>query len=200
MDSEVITQDIVFYGNSGQECEDFIRAVRKAGFQAQKIRDDAWMADYASTCLAGRALRYYETLSPDVQGDWRLLRQALLKEYPPVDSDITGAQTGGSRYGSLELLDPKDPKRMIIDAFGFSSNFQAPTPAAAAPAPPQTKRGRIKVKGRDGSDFGYVGFGATATNSALGAGFTQAKALSISYTPVSQPFEINIELWGCHSV
>ncbi|KAG8941871.1 hypothetical protein FRC04_004048 [Tulasnella sp. 424] len=90
-------EDIVFYGKNGQECEDFIRAVRKAGFHAKKIRDDAWMADFASTCLTGRALRYYESLSPDVQGDWRLLRQALLKEYPPAEPDASSAQAGVSR-------------------------------------------------------------------------------------------------------
>lgn len=90
-------KDIVFYDKSGQECEDFIRAVRKAGFHAKKIRDDAWMADFASTCLTGRALRYYESLSPEVQGDWRLLRQALLKEYPPTEPDNNNAQTGVSR-------------------------------------------------------------------------------------------------------
>ncbi|KAG8923030.1 hypothetical protein FRC01_013315 [Tulasnella sp. 417] len=162
-------EDVVFHGNSGHECEEFIRAVRKAGFQAQKIRDDAWMADYASTCLTGRALRYYETLSPEVQGDWRLLRQALLKEYPPRESDNAGAQAGGS------------------------SNPQAPTPAAAAPAPSQKKRGLIKVKGTDGEDFGYLGFGVAATKSSLGAGFAQDKALSVSYTSISQQFEIDIE-------
>lgn len=163
-------EDVVFYGKNGQECEDFIRAVRKAGFHAKKIRDDAWMADFASTCLTGRALRYYESLSPDVQGDWRLLRQALLKEYPPAEPDASSAQAG------------------------VSSHSQAPTPASAAPPPPsQNRRGRIKVRGTDGSDFGYLGYGAAATTSNLGAGFSQIEALSISYVPVGQSFEIEIE-------
>lgn len=162
-------EDIVFYGKSGQECEDFIRAVRKAGFQAKKIRDDAWMADFASTCLTGRALRFYESLSPEIQGDWRLLRQALLQEYPPTEPDNSNVQVGGS------------------------SHCQAPTPAAAAPPPSQNQRGRIRVRGADGSDFEYLGYGVTSTKSSVGAGFSQTEALIIRYVPVGQSFEIDLE-------
>ncbi|KAG9027581.1 hypothetical protein FS837_004222, partial [Tulasnella sp. UAMH 9824] len=151
------------------------------------------MADFASTCLTGRALRYFENLSPEVQGDWRLLRQALLKEYPIAEADDSTVQTGTrgmNRSRPTIVVIPTEDQRYFLD---LSSNPQAPTPAAAAPAPPQNKRGRIKVKGTDGSDFGYLGFGTAETTASIGAGFTQNKALSISYAPASQPFEINIE-------
>lgn len=93
-------EDISFYGREGEPCEGFIRAVRKAAFAAGMIRDDAWMADFASTCLDGPALRYYESLSPDIQSDWRLLRQALLARYPLPD-EIGGTPAGNFRFEKL---------------------------------------------------------------------------------------------------
>ncbi|KIO18290.1 hypothetical protein M407DRAFT_246514, partial [Tulasnella calospora MUT 4182] len=88
-------EKILFYGREGEACEGFIRAVREVAFAAGRIRDDAWMADFASTCLDGSALRYYENLGSDIQSDWRLLRQALLTRYPPPD------QAGGTPVGNL---------------------------------------------------------------------------------------------------
>lgn len=46
------------------------------------------MADLASTCLSGKALRFYESLEQSVQEDWALLRQALLEEYSNPEGDF----------------------------------------------------------------------------------------------------------------
>lgn len=90
-------EDNVFLGNDGQECEEFIRAIHNAAYAGGKIRDDAWMADLALTYFSGRALRYYDSLEPEVKRDWSLLRQALLARYPPLDDDENEAQPRGLR-------------------------------------------------------------------------------------------------------
>lgn len=96
-------EDIEFTGRDGYECEEFIRAIRKVAYAAGKIRDDAWTADFASTCFSGRALRYYESLELEMQCDWRLLRHALLMKYPRLDDDEDELQSGGSRWGMTFL-------------------------------------------------------------------------------------------------
>lgn len=75
--------DITFSGDAdGTACEHFIRDVRQHAFNSGKTRDTAWIADYASTCFVGGALRWYETLDDEVLGDWKSLRQALLARWP----------------------------------------------------------------------------------------------------------------------
>lgn len=169
MDSEYIA----FCGIRGESCEGFIRAVRKAAFEAGKIRDDAWMADFASTCLDGPALRFYEELSPDAQGDWRLLRQALLMKYPLPERFN---QDVGTEYFSLNRP--------------FSVSFST---AGAAPPSSQPQKGRIKVIGENSADFGYIGNGNASTTSSLGAGASADEALILSYIPCGELHELVIE-------
>ena len=42
---------------------------------------NVWTADFAATCFAGEALHWFETLAPEVQGNWSLLRPAMLEHY-----------------------------------------------------------------------------------------------------------------------
>ncbi|KAG8922087.1 hypothetical protein FRC00_007835 [Tulasnella sp. 408] len=76
---------VSFRGQDGNEAEEFIQAVRRAAFNANKDRDDEWMARFASTCMSGKALRWYESLDDDVQDSWKRLRKAILARYPPAD-------------------------------------------------------------------------------------------------------------------
>lgn len=71
-----------FEGTDSEECEEFIFALKKHIFEQGKDQDDAWVARYASTLMAGHALRWYEELEDDVQGSWKRLKQALLKDFP----------------------------------------------------------------------------------------------------------------------
>ncbi len=80
--TESVPEDLLFQGISGVECEHFIAAVRRVALSQGKQRDEAWIADFASSCFVNGALRWYETLSENVQHDWRQLRQALLAQYP----------------------------------------------------------------------------------------------------------------------
>ncbi|KAG8990364.1 hypothetical protein FRB90_001797 [Tulasnella sp. 427] len=50
-----------------------------------KQRDYQWMADYASTCFQGKALRWFSKLDDETQGDWKLLERAMLRDFPTDD-------------------------------------------------------------------------------------------------------------------
>lgn len=94
----ICSEYIVFLGKDGYECEEFIRAIHNMAYAAGKTRDDAWMADLASTCFSGRALRYYDSLEPDIRYDWTLLRHALLTKYPRPDDDEDELLSDASRW------------------------------------------------------------------------------------------------------
>ncbi|KAG8907952.1 hypothetical protein FRB99_001460 [Tulasnella sp. 403] len=72
----------VFRGGSGTDCEDFVRDVRKRALSKGKHFDDEWIAYYAASCMTGAALRWFEQLEERTQKDWKLLRRALLDNYP----------------------------------------------------------------------------------------------------------------------
>lgn len=74
--------DLVFKGVDGAEAESFIRSVQRAARTEGRIRDNAWIADLVSTCMIGEALRWYVELDEDTQNDWKLLRKAILRQYP----------------------------------------------------------------------------------------------------------------------
>lgn len=84
--SDLISDDLIFTGG-GEECEMFIVSVKKQAFRAGKATDNAWSAQFAGTCFAGAALRWYEGLDDVTQNDWGLLRKALLARYPAAKSD-----------------------------------------------------------------------------------------------------------------
>ncbi len=84
----VLTFDtaLIFEGVDGAECEQFIQAIRQHAFAAGRSRDSEWIVDFVATCFTGSALRWYETLSSEVQRNWDLLRNALLSHYSQVNT------------------------------------------------------------------------------------------------------------------
>ncbi|KIO33479.1 hypothetical protein M407DRAFT_17734 [Tulasnella calospora MUT 4182] len=130
------------------------------------------MADFASTCLDESALRYFESLTPAIQSDWRLLRQALLTKYPPPDQ-VLGTRAGnpGQDYNPL-------------------------TAAGAALLLRQPRKGKLRVIGQDSTDFGYIGDGNTSHNACVGGGASVDHALLVSYIPGGELYEIEIERLG----
>ncbi|KIO22824.1 hypothetical protein M407DRAFT_27696 [Tulasnella calospora MUT 4182] len=113
---------------------------------------------------------YYESLEPEVQCDWRLLRKALLARYPPPDSDEDETQPGGS------------------------STEQKPAPTGPHVPQRNARIGRIKVIGANSSDFGYLGDGKTCYSSTgIGAGASATEAISVCYVPTSKLGEIEIQ-------
>lgn len=193
-------KEIKFEGRDGHECEEFIRAIYKAAYAAGRLRDDAWMADLAVPCFSGRALRYYESLEPEVQCDWRLLRKALLAWCPPSEGDADGIQPGESRWGRISILSGSQSLLKLI----YHSMCPFRILAAVAPMDPHgpqpnARIGKIKVIGANSTDFGYLGYGEAFDSTGIGAGAPAAEAISICYVPANQLFEIKIQV-GEHTL
>lgn len=77
-------EPLQFSGPGVKECEKFVAAVMKHAYDQGKLRDDAWMADFAATCMAEDALRWWSGLDEETQGSWKLLRQAMFSNYQPL--------------------------------------------------------------------------------------------------------------------
>ena len=77
--------DLTFHGSDDVACEAFILAINRWAFDNEKQEDDRLVAQFAYSHMAGKMLRFYETLDDDVQGSWKLLRRALLDRYPPTE-------------------------------------------------------------------------------------------------------------------
>ncbi|KAG9033820.1 hypothetical protein FS837_002327 [Tulasnella sp. UAMH 9824] len=80
MDGKEFDQ-LEFRGQNATECKNFIAALLKIAFAQGKQRDDQWVADFAATCMSDDALVWWSALDEEVQGSWKLLRQAMLSEY-----------------------------------------------------------------------------------------------------------------------
>ncbi|KAG9022830.1 hypothetical protein FS837_006126, partial [Tulasnella sp. UAMH 9824] len=74
------------------ECEEFITAIVKHTFAQGKQRDDQWVADFAATCMAYDATRWWSALDEEVQGSWRLLRRAMISRYRPMFNGGSGEE------------------------------------------------------------------------------------------------------------
>ncbi|KIO30386.1 hypothetical protein M407DRAFT_20459, partial [Tulasnella calospora MUT 4182] len=81
-----------FCGPGAKECEEFVAGVIKQAYEQGKPRDDAWIADFAATCLAKDALRWWIGQDKEVQGSWELLRRALLSRYRPLFHGNSGEE------------------------------------------------------------------------------------------------------------
>lgn len=82
---DMIGEELVFRGTSGSECETFLYHVRRKGFSEGKLKDNEWMAGYASSFFKGDALRWHTRLDPEVQFDWSRLQQAMVEKYLAED-------------------------------------------------------------------------------------------------------------------
>ncbi|KAG8908679.1 hypothetical protein FRC01_007306, partial [Tulasnella sp. 417] len=98
----------MFQGASGEEAEKFIREVCDKAMDEGKQEDNKWIVTYASSCLAGEALRWYTYLDSETKHDREELQHALLTQY----------SRGGSYVPALHLIPTP----------------AAATPAAATPA------------------------------------------------------------------
>ncbi|KAG9040951.1 hypothetical protein FS837_012915 [Tulasnella sp. UAMH 9824] len=77
---------ISFTGGSNQSVATFIQSVQRVAFMQNRIEDDKWMAQYASTCFTDSALMWYLSLEEKTQTTWKKLRLALVQRYPVVQS------------------------------------------------------------------------------------------------------------------
>ncbi|KAG8980543.1 hypothetical protein FRB90_007652, partial [Tulasnella sp. 427] len=103
------SSEILFTGGEGLSCHQFIRAIRERALEAEKQRDNQWIADYASIRFDGEALKWFESLEDDVQSDWQLLRRAIISRYSePTYEESTPNQPASGLKASISTLASKD--------------------------------------------------------------------------------------------
>lgn len=73
--NDVADWDVVFEGNDGRECEQFILGVQKQAFARGMSKNDELIAQFVATHIGGEALRWYVTLDDEIQDSWKLLTQ-----------------------------------------------------------------------------------------------------------------------------
>ncbi|KAG8967566.1 hypothetical protein FRC05_001999 [Tulasnella sp. 425] len=121
----------LFHGRGGEEAEEFVHMIHERALDVGKQQDNEWIAAFVASSFVGDALRWYVSLDPGVQNDWKRLRQAILTQYP----------RGGAGIASFITI-------------------PTPAPAAlpAPPAPPMVirQRGRIRVVSAARSNPYYV--------------------------------------------
>ncbi|KAG8992757.1 hypothetical protein FRB90_000911 [Tulasnella sp. 427] len=83
---------ISFHGDG--PADTFIQAIQRFAFSQDRVEDDKWIAQYASTCFSSSAMGWYLDLDEAVQSSWVKLRAALAKQYPVPDT----AQSKSGQY------------------------------------------------------------------------------------------------------
>ncbi|KAG8930088.1 hypothetical protein FRC01_003268, partial [Tulasnella sp. 417] len=71
-----------FSGAPDELVTSFIQSVQRIAFQQNRIKDDEWIAEYASTCFAESALVWYLGLDKETRSSWDMLSVALVQRYP----------------------------------------------------------------------------------------------------------------------
>ncbi|KAG8971813.1 hypothetical protein FRC05_010773 [Tulasnella sp. 425] len=86
-----LEEPVSFRGQGAAECEDFVSTVNRYAWKAGKANDPKWIAGFAMSCFAGKALRWSMQLSTDTRGDWNLLSNALFSKYTEDEEDVPPA-------------------------------------------------------------------------------------------------------------
>ncbi|KAG9050883.1 hypothetical protein FS837_001537 [Tulasnella sp. UAMH 9824] len=118
--------EFLSFSGPGDDVLAFVQSVQRIAFTQNRQRDDAWIADFVSTCLSGSALVWYSTaLDKTTQWDWCELRRAMIQRYLPSDENpLVPASAAAS----------PPPASAIV------------SPLRLEPSDPlQTRRGRVKV-------------------------------------------------------
>ncbi|KAG9023209.1 hypothetical protein FS837_005908, partial [Tulasnella sp. UAMH 9824] len=151
----------MFHGGSGEEAEKFVRGVCDKAIDEGKQKDNDWIVTYASSCLAGEALRWYAYLDPDTKHNWEKLQQALLTQYP----------RGGTTGPGLNMVPTP--------------------PAAASPAPAAkpSRRGRIRVSNSSNSTHHYLSQCLSSSNR-IGSTPSPSDALEVEWSTGSDGLQI----------
>ncbi|KAG8902969.1 hypothetical protein FRB99_003860, partial [Tulasnella sp. 403] len=81
------SDELVFKGVDGTECEIFIRTVKIQARKQNKLRDETWILDLVQVSLAEKALRWFIKLDPAIRSSWDLLQEALIDRFPSSESE-----------------------------------------------------------------------------------------------------------------
>ncbi|KAG8985066.1 hypothetical protein FRB90_004954 [Tulasnella sp. 427] len=135
---------IIFKGTNGEECDTFIRHIRRIAFERGKHKDYEWTAGFASYLYSGKALRWHSSLEDNVRENWKLLEQEMIKEfgvaeheddhlhrYPPTGSPSSSLAPTPSPGSRALLRDPTGAKGVIQIALTGSASSQSEAAKAA---------------------------------------------------------------------
>ncbi|KAG8923478.1 hypothetical protein FRC01_012707 [Tulasnella sp. 417] len=160
---------LTFSGSSGQEAEAFVQAIQRRAHAAGKLRDNDWVIDFVSVCFEGDALRWFESLDDKTQGDWKLLKAAILRQYPPGNSAGPSSSSGNNAglapptyEAALVEIAETPPETDLQRSMSRPlpppppSEALKPIPEAPRPPPPVPRTGRIRVVSSSKSLCGYV--------------------------------------------
>ena len=89
-------------GVNGLPSDAFIRCIRRRVLGQGITRDDELVAQVAASCLGGPALEWYEQQSDEVQNSWKLLRRAIIRQWPAARF-IASLEPNRQRYYSISL-------------------------------------------------------------------------------------------------
>lgn len=164
---------------------------RKWGFENEKLANSKALADFASTCFTGAALRWYETLDESTKRDWDVLRKAILLQYPHTKSVENSFID--QRFVESRLILPLSLK--------YPSSPFVPTPAAAPPLfvnasytgkPADILAGRLRFIAELPSSSGYIS--RTASNGLFEVTTDRSNALhvQIDTSRTMQPLQITV--------
>ncbi|KAG8915919.1 hypothetical protein FRC00_007198, partial [Tulasnella sp. 408] len=116
---------ISFSGAPNESAASFIQSIQRIAFTQNRIEDDKWMAQYASTCFSDSALMWYLKLDEEIQANWKKLRLALAERYPvqspqPAPTTVPAKPKPTSpvitEIGRIEIIRPE-----FGDFFGYLS-------------------------------------------------------------------------------
>ncbi|KAG9021053.1 hypothetical protein FS837_007614 [Tulasnella sp. UAMH 9824] len=110
---------ISFTGAPNESAATFIQAVQRVAFMQNRVKDDEWIAEYASACFADSALMWYLTLEEETQTNWKKLRLALAQSYPVLRAQQLKPKPTSpaiTEIGRIEVIRPE-----FGDFFGYLS-------------------------------------------------------------------------------
>ncbi|KAG8949846.1 hypothetical protein FRC04_008149, partial [Tulasnella sp. 424] len=105
-----------FAGGATDFAAPFIQSVQRVAFLQGRIKDDEWIAEYASTSFTDSALEWYVGLEEETQLSWKKLRVALVQRYPveppkpvppPISAQATAALPAITDTGRIEVIRPE---------------------------------------------------------------------------------------------
>ncbi|KAG8902755.1 hypothetical protein FRC01_009479, partial [Tulasnella sp. 417] len=94
----------------------FVQSVQKIAFMQNRIKDDEWIAEYASACFMDSAMEWYLGLDKDTRSSWEALRLALVQRYPSPKPPPKADPPARVKVGVIEVLRPE-----FGDSFGYIS-------------------------------------------------------------------------------
>ncbi|KAG8860072.1 hypothetical protein FRB96_004095 [Tulasnella sp. 330] len=88
---------------------------------------DTWMAKYAYGCLKDEALKWFETIDPELRGKWITLRELLIAQFG--NPRIKVLRSNGTQIGYVGYLSPATETRFeksVSDALVLHMPLVAP--------------------------------------------------------------------------